>query len=55
MLNEVESSQIHLKHLKMHFISEDLENYVAFHSQEEPILLQKLNKETHQKVLLPRI
>jgi caffeoyl-CoA O-methyltransferase len=39
----------------MHFISEDLENYVAFHSQEEPNLLQQLNKETHQKVLLPRM
>ena len=39
----------------MHFISEDLENYVAFHSQEEPILLQQLNKETHQKILLPRM
>jgi caffeoyl-CoA O-methyltransferase len=39
----------------MHFISEELENYVASHSQEEPILLQQLNKETHQKVLLPRM
>lgn len=39
----------------MHFISDALEDYVAFHSQEEPILLQQLNKETHQKVLLPRM
>ena len=39
----------------MHFISEELENYVASHSQEEPDILQQLNKETHQKVLLPRM
>ena len=29
----------------MHFISEDLEDYVANHSQAEPELLAKLNKE----------
>ena len=39
----------------MHFISDVLEDYVAFHSQDEPVLLQQLNKETHQKVLLPRM
>lgn len=39
----------------MHFISEELENYVAQHSQVEPELLVKLNKETHQKVLQPRM
>jgi caffeoyl-CoA O-methyltransferase len=39
----------------MHFISEDLENYVANHSQQEPDLLVKLNKETHQKILQPRM
>lgn len=39
----------------MHFISEDLENYVALHSQSEPELLAKLNKETHQKILQPRM
>ena len=39
----------------MHFISEDLENYVANHSQPEPGLLTKLNKETHQKILQPRM
>lgn len=39
----------------MHFISEDLENYVANHSQQEPELLVKLNKETHQKILQPRM
>ena len=39
----------------MHFISEALEDYVAAHSQEEPNLLQELNKETHQKILLPRM
>lgn len=39
----------------MHFISEDLENYVANHSENEPDLLAQLNKETHQKILQPRM
>lgn len=39
----------------MHFISEDLENYITNHSQSEPDLLAKLNKETHQKILQPRM
>ncbi|QYS88326.1 O-methyltransferase [Flavobacterium davisii] len=39
----------------MHFISEELENYVAHHSENEPELLARLNKETHQKILQPRM
>lgn len=39
----------------MHFISEDLEDYVAKHSQPEPELLAKLNKETYQKIMQPRM
>ena len=39
----------------MHFISEELENYVENHSQNEPELLVKLFKETHQKILQPRM
>lgn len=39
----------------MHFLSEDLEDYVAAHSQAEPELLAQLNKETYQKILLPRM
>ena len=39
----------------MHFLSEELENYVALHSQVEPELLAKLNRETHQKILQPRM
>ena len=39
----------------MHFLSEDLEEYVALHSQKEPELLAQLNKETYQKILLPRM
>lgn len=39
----------------MHFISEDLENYVANHSQVEPQLLKDLDKETHQKIMQPRM
>lgn len=39
----------------MNFISEDLQNFANQHSQEEPQLLQELNKETWQKVLIPRM
>jgi len=39
----------------MYFISEELENYVAQHSESEPELLHQLNKETHQKILQPRM
>ena len=39
----------------MHFLSEDLEIYIENHSQNEPELLAQLNKETYQKVLLPRM
>ncbi|QEE48276.1 O-methyltransferase [Flavobacterium alkalisoli] len=39
----------------MHFISEELENYAAFHSENEPELLKALNRETHQKILQPRM
>ncbi|HSD13446.1 MAG TPA: O-methyltransferase [Flavobacterium sp.] len=39
----------------MHFISEALEDYVALHSENEPELLARLNKETHQKILQPRM
>ncbi len=39
----------------MHFISEELENYIEKHSANEPELLQQLNKETYQKILQPRM
>lgn len=39
----------------MHFISEELEDYAANHSENEPALLQALNRETHQKILQPRM
>ena len=39
----------------MHFISEKLEEYVEKHSQNEPELLVQLFRETHQKVLQPRM
>jgi caffeoyl-CoA O-methyltransferase len=40
---------------KMHFISPELEDYVEQHSENEPALLAALNKETYQKILLPRM
>lgn len=43
------------KNQKMHFISQDLEDYIEQHSQKEPALLAALNKETYQKILLPRM
>jgi predicted O-methyltransferase YrrM len=39
----------------MHFISQELENYIEQHSEKEPELLAALNKETYQKILLPRM
>ena len=39
----------------MQSLSEDLENYIEQHSQNEPELLAQLNKETYQKILLPRM
>jgi len=39
----------------MEFISEERDNYVAAHTQPEPELLQKLNRETWSKVLQPRM
>ena len=37
----------------MHFLPEDLDNYVVAHSEQEPELLQQLTRETYQKVLQP--
>ncbi|HLN96087.1 MAG TPA: O-methyltransferase [Flavobacterium sp.] len=39
----------------MHFLSEQLEDYVARHSEDEPELLAQLNRETHLKILQPRM
>lgn len=39
----------------MHFISEELEQYIEKHSATEPEILQQLTKETYQKILLPRM
>lgn len=39
----------------MHFLPEHIDNYVVKHSENEPELLQKLNRETHQKILQPRM
>jgi len=39
----------------MYFLSQNIDNYVKQHSQKEPEILQKLSKETWQKVLNPRM
>jgi predicted O-methyltransferase YrrM len=39
----------------MNFLPEALDDYVVTHSQDEPILLQQLNRETYQKILQPRM
>lgn len=39
----------------MHFIPEELNNYIVSHSEDEPELLQQLNRETYQKILQPRM
>lgn len=39
----------------MHFLPENIDNYVVKHSQQEPKILQELSRETWQKVLNPRM
>ncbi len=39
----------------MHFLSADLETYIRNHSEDEPALLRELTRETHLKVLRPRM
>jgi len=39
----------------MHFLPEEINQYVEQHSQKEPELLQKLQRETFQKILQPRM
>jgi len=39
----------------MHFLSPLLESYIADHSEPEPELLQELTRETHLKVVQPRM
>ena len=39
----------------MHFIPEKLDNYVVAHTEDEPELLDHLNRETYQKILQPRM
>lgn len=43
------------KNTPMHFLSEALENYIKDHSENEPELLQELTRETHLKVIQPRM
>ncbi|WP_300436814.1 O-methyltransferase [Christiangramia sp.] len=39
----------------MHFLPENIDEYIVEHSQKEPELLYQLNRETHQKILQPRM
>ena len=39
----------------MDFLPKTLDQYVVSHSEDEPELLQELNKETWQKILVPRM
>lgn len=39
----------------MHFLPEDIDDYIVGHSQKEPEILHKLNRETNQKILQPRM
>ncbi len=39
----------------MHFLSTQLEHYIQDHSQDEPHILQELTRETHLKVVRPRM
>lgn len=39
----------------MHFLPQQIDDYIVAHSAREPELLQKLNRETNEKVLQPRM
>ena len=39
----------------MHFISDELEEYIVSHSEDETELLEQLTRETYQKILQPRM
>lgn len=39
----------------MNFLSQELDDYIVSHSQDEPALLEQLNRETYQKILQPRM
>ncbi|RZS91944.1 O-methyltransferase [Aquimarina brevivitae] len=39
----------------MHFLPEELDQYIVQHSAKEPELLQQLTRETYQKILQPRM
>lgn len=39
----------------MHFLPENLDEYVVAHSQKEPAHLEQLTRETYQKILQPRM
>lgn len=39
----------------MHFLPEHIDEYVEQYSENEPALLQELNRETNQKILQPRM
>jgi len=39
----------------MHFIPQELDDYVVQHTEDEPKLLQQLTRETYQKILQPRM
>lgn len=39
----------------MHFLPEKIDDYVVKHSEDEPEILQQLNRETNQKILQPRM
>ncbi|MFV8224849.1 O-methyltransferase [Christiangramia aquimixticola] len=39
----------------MHFLPEEIDEYIVDHSQGEPDLLARLNRETNQKIMQPRM
>lgn len=39
----------------MYFLSDELDDYVVKHSEDEPELLQQLTRETYQKIMQPRM
>lgn len=51
----MKSNRFHFLFLTMEFLPEKLSDYVVSHSSDEPKLLKELNRETYQKVMVPRM
>ncbi len=52
---KVDQNGYFCKNIRMHFLSDRLQGYITDHSEDEPEYLRDLSRETHLKVLQPRM